>query len=97
MVVMVVVRFIEISKICQPLQIWLNLKNQNFLSPKSQIYQKLVLQSSILEQIFILSKSKRPSYTYKKLSTRLQYLGILILNAISELRLMLWSVLLVGF
>ena len=32
-------KLVEVLKICQPLQIWLSPKNQNRLSPKSQIYQ----------------------------------------------------------
>ncbi len=45
---------------------------------------------------FLTPKPKRPSYTYERLLPRLRFLGILIPNAISKLRLMLQSMLLVG-
>ena len=66
-VVMVVVELVEVSKICQPLQIWLNPKNQNWLNPKSQIY---LMQKPISERIFLLSRPKKPLYIYKKLLPR---------------------------
>ncbi len=84
-----VVELVEVSKICQPLQNYPNPKNQNRLSPKSQIYQKPILQGSILEWNFLLPKLKRPSYTYEKLLPKLRFLGILIQNVIFGLRLML--------
>ncbi len=94
-VVLVVLGLVEILKICQPLQNRPNPKNQNWLSLKTQIYQKPILQKSIPEQIFLPLKPKKPSYTYKRLLLRLQFLGILIQNIICKLKLMLWSMLLV--
>ncbi len=94
--VLVVVRLVEVSKICQPLQNRPNPKNQNRLSPKSQIYRRPILQGSIPERIFLLPKPKKPSYTYKRLLPRLRFLIILIQNAISKLRQMLRCILLVG-
>ncbi len=92
---LVVMELMEVSKICQLLQNRSNPKNQNQVSPKSRIYQRLILQRSIPERIFLLSNPKRPSYIYERLLPRLRFLGILIQNAISELRLMLWGTLLV--
>ncbi len=91
--VLVVVGLVEVLKICQLLQNWSNPKNR--LSLKSQIYQKPILQKSIPERIFSLPKLKRPLYSYEKLLPKLQFLGILIQNAISQLKLMLWGTLLV--
>ncbi len=54
---------------------------------KSWILQKL----NLLEQIFLLLKLKRSLYTYKKFLPRLQFLGILIQNAIFVSKLMLWG------
>ncbi len=96
LVVLMVMELVEVSKICQLLQIWPSSKNQNQLSPKSQIYQQPILQRSISEQILLLSKPKKFSYTYKRFLTRLQFLSILIQNVISELRLILWGILLLG-
>ncbi len=70
-----VLEVVEVSKICQLLQNW--------LSPKSQILQK-----PIPERIFLLPEPKKPSYIYKKLLPRLQFLGILIQSIIFELKLM---------
>ncbi len=71
-------------------------KSAESKKPKLTKSKKSDWQRPIPERIFLLTKLKRPSYTYEKLLPRLRFLGILTKNVIFGLRLILWGMLLVG-
>lgn len=60
------VEFIEEIKICQPIQIWLSLKNQIWLNQISIAKNRILQMSILLKWIFLLLKQKKLLSTYKK-------------------------------